>query len=46
LEPEIPYFDPQDLYPLWQWQEVNRYTRPFGGMEIVLYHIRPLDNGH
>ncbi|MCB9436848.1 MAG: glycosyltransferase family 39 protein [Anaerolineales bacterium] len=43
VEPEIPYFDVHDLDPLWNWQEVKRYQRPFDGMEIILYHITPLE---
>ncbi len=42
IEPEIPFFDPEDLRPYWNWREVERYQRPNGGMEIVLYHITPL----
>ncbi|NDJ84717.1 MAG: glycosyltransferase family 39 protein [Chloroflexi bacterium] len=44
LEPEIPYFDTDKLKPLWQWQEIKRYRRPFDGMEIVLYRITPIEN--
>lgn len=43
IEPEIPFFDPEDLRPLWNWEVIERYKRPNGGMEIVLYHITPLD---
>lgn len=43
-EPEIPYFELPDLFPRWQWEEVERYSRPHGGMEIILYHIIPLEN--
>jgi hypothetical protein len=43
-EPEIPYFTLSDLYPRWHWEEVERYARPHDGMEIILYHITPLEN--
>lgn len=43
IEPDIPYFDVHDLDPLWQWEEVKRYYRPFNGMTIILYHIKPLE---
>lgn len=44
IEPDIPYFDVADLEPRWKWEEVERYSRPFKGMEIVLYHISPKDH--
>ena len=41
LEPEIPFFDAEDLRPYWQWEEIERYQRPHGGMEVVLYRLYP-----
>ena len=42
LEPDLPFFDAEDLRPYWNWEEIERYQRPHDGMEVVLYHITPL----
>lgn len=43
IEPEIPFFDAEDLRPYWNWQEIERYPRPHDGMAVVLYRLLPLD---
>lgn len=43
IEPDLPFFDINDLDGHWQWELVKTYSRPHDGMPIVLYHIRPLN---